>query len=128
VLGGSRPGRPLVIVFSDGTDTASFLSPGLVLDTARRTEPVVYAVTSRQDEQDRFLDDVVRLTGGRRIEIASLERLSDAFAEILGESRERYLISYTPTGVSRGGWHAVIVRVPGRRAEVRARPGYLAAP
>ncbi len=46
VLGGSRSGRPLVIVFSDGTDTASFLSPELVLDTARRTEPVVYTVTS----------------------------------------------------------------------------------
>ncbi len=58
--------------------------------------------------------------------LSSLERLSDAFAEILSESRERYLLSYTPTGVPAGGWHDVIVRVPGRRAEVRARPGYLA--
>jgi len=53
-------------------------------------------------------------------------KLSRAFAEILRESRERYLLSYTPTGVPAGGWHEVIVRVPGRRAEVRARPGYLA--
>jgi Ca-activated chloride channel homolog len=128
VLAGSRPGRPLVIVFSDGADTASFLSADLVLDTARRTEPVVYAVTSSLDERDRFLDDVVRLTGGRRIEIASLDRLSDAFSEILSESRERYLLSYTPAGVQPGGWHDVVVRVRGRRADVRARPGYLAAP
>ena len=128
LLGESKPGRPLVIVFSDGMDTASFLSPDLVLDTARRTEPVVYAVTSMLEGQDRFLDDVVRLAGGRRLEVASLERLSDTFAEILSESRERYLLSYTPTGVRSGGWHDVVVRVRRRQAEVRARPGYLAAP
>jgi VWFA-related protein len=126
VLGESGSGRPLVITFSDGTDTASFLSSELVLDTARRTEPVVYAVTSAQRDQDGFLDDLVRLTGGRRLEVASLDGLSDAFAEILSESRERYLIGYTPTGVPAGGWHDVEVRVRGRRADVRARPGYLA--
>jgi len=126
VLGGSRMGRPLVIVFSDGADTASFLSSELVLDTARRAGPVAYAVASASDGPNSFLDSLVRLTGGRRLEVASLDRLSDAFAEILSESRERYLLSYTPTGVPAGGWHEVIVRVPGRRAEVRARPGYLA--
>jgi VWFA-related protein len=36
VMGDSRSGRPLVLIFSDGTDTASFLSPDLVRDTARR--------------------------------------------------------------------------------------------
>jgi len=126
VLGGSRTGRPLVIVFSDGTDTASFLSSERVLDTARRAGPVAYAVASVRDGPNDFLDNLVRLTGGRRLDVSSLERLSDAFAEILRESRERYLLSYTPTGVPAGGWHEVIVRVPGRRAEVRARPGYLA--
>jgi VWFA-related protein len=125
VLGGLRTGRPVVIVFSDGTDTASFLSDDLVLDTARRAGPVAYAVASVRDGPNDFLDSLVRLTGGRRLEVASLERLSDTFAEILNESRERYLLSYTPTGVAAGGWHDVIVRVPGRRAEVRARPGYL---
>ena len=128
VLGGSRTGRPLVIVFSDGTDTASFLSSALVLDTARRAGPVAYAVASVSDGPNSFLDSLVRLTGGRRLEVASLERLSDAFAEILSESRERYLLSYTPTGVSAGGWHDVVVRVRGRRADIRSRPGYLAAP
>lgn len=127
VLGESESGRPLVIVFSDGADTASFLTPQLVLNTARRTGPVVYAVTSLEASHSEFLDDLVRLTGGRRLAIASMDRLSDAFAEILRESRQRYLISYTPTGVADGGWHDLIVRVRNRRAEVRARPGYHAA-
>ena len=124
VLGESQQGRPLVIIFSDGADTASFLSPNLVLETARRTGPVVYAVTAFDTSSD-FIDDLVRSTGGRRLEVESLDRVSDAFAEILSESRERYLLSYTPTGVQRGGWHQIDVRVRGRRAEVRARPGYL---
>lgn len=127
VLGESESGRPLVIVFSDGADTASFLAEEAVLNTARRTGSVVYAVTSPQAERRGFLDDVVQLTGGRRLEVASLDRLSDAFTEILREARERYLISYEPTGVSADGWHDLTVRVRGRRdAEVRARPGYLA--
>jgi VWFA-related protein len=125
VLGESRQGRPLVIIFSDGADTASFLTPNLVLETARRTSPVVYAVTMFDTSSD-FVNDLVRLTGGRRLEVESLDRVSDAFAEILSESRERYLLSYTPTGVKPGGWHDIQVRVRGRRAEVRARPGYLA--
>lgn len=126
VLGESETGRQLVIVFSDGVDTASFLSQALVLDTARRASAVVYAVTSPQVE-DGFLDDVVRLTGGRRLDVSSLDRLSHAFAEILSESRSRYLLSYRPTGVPAGGWHDLIVRVRGGKGEVRARPGYLAA-
>jgi VWFA-related protein len=128
VLGASQSGRSLVIVFSDGTDTASFLSAEHVLHTARRTGPVVYAVTSLKEDRDNFFGDLVRLTGGRRLEVASLDRLSDAFEEILNESRDRYLLSYTPTGVSSGGWHEIDVRVRGRRADIRARPGYLASP
>lgn len=128
VLGESETGRPLVIVFSDGADTASFLTSDLVLNTARRTGPVVYAVTSPQAERRGFLDDLVRLTGGRRLEVSSLDRLSDAFAEILREARERYLLSYVPTGVETSGWHDLTVRVRNRRADVRARPGYLAGP
>lgn len=123
-LGESESGRPLVIVFSDGADTASFLTPDLALDTARRTGSVVYVVTTPQVARSEFLDDLVELTGGRRLEISSMDRLSGAFAEILAESRERYLISFTPEGVAPDGWHDLVVRVRNRRADVRARPGY----
>jgi hypothetical protein len=87
----------------------------------------VYAVTSPQIQPDGFLEDLVRLTGGRRLDVASLDRLSDTFAAILRESRERYLISYTPRGVPAAGWHELTVRVRDSRAEIRARPGYLAS-
>ena len=42
------------------------------------------------------------------------------------EFRHRYLLSYTPRGVARDGWHRLEVRVKNRRATIKARPGYLA--
>jgi hypothetical protein len=44
---------------------------------------------------------------------------------ILDEFRHRYLVSYTPRGVARDGWHRLTVRVK-RSGTVKARPGYLA--
>ena len=45
-LGESDAGRSLLIVFSDGVDTASWLSSSAVLDLAKRSDVVVYAVAT----------------------------------------------------------------------------------
>lgn len=128
VLGDDQAGRPLVIVFSDGADTASFLTPTLVLDAARRLRPAVYAVTS-PGVRDDVLNNLVRATGGRRLDVASIDRLSETFAAVLAESRQRYLIGFTPQGVEPGGWHELTVRIRGRNdVVVSARPGYVAGP
>ena len=39
-----RPGRALVLIFSDGDDTSGWLSAQAVVDIARRNDAVVYAV------------------------------------------------------------------------------------
>ena len=44
LLGTSAPGRPIVILFSDGDDTASFLTEDAVVETAQRTGAVVSVV------------------------------------------------------------------------------------
>ena len=119
-------GRPLVIVFSDGADTASFLTPRAALETASRSGAVVYAVRTPASGKGRFLDEVVRATGGDRIDIEAPGRFSDALVGVLDAFRHRYLLSYAPQGVPSAGWHELVVRVKDRRAEVRARPGYWA--
>ena len=48
MVGESDVGRALVIVFSDGVDTASWLQPDAVLDIAKRTDVVVYGVSVRR--------------------------------------------------------------------------------
>lgn len=117
--------RGLVVVFSDGVDTSSWLSPDLVLDTARRTEVVVYGVTLGERLREDFLRDLTEATGGRLLELQSSERLRATFLQVLAEFRHRYLLSYTPRGVDGGGWHRVQVRIRGRSVTVRTRPGYM---
>ena len=124
VLAESDVRRGLVIVFSDGVDTTSWLSPDRVLDSARRSDTVVYGVVVR-GAQAPFLRDLTARSGGGIVEIESTKDLTSRFVGILDEFRQRYLVSYSPRGVAKAGWHRLDVRVKGRKATVRARAGYL---
>jgi VWFA-related protein len=126
IMGESDASRALMIVFSDGLDTSSWLTPALVLDTARRSDVVVYAVTTRDAPKTSFLRDVTELTSGKLFRAESMQDVGATFLGILDEFRQRYLVSYSPRGVSKAGWHRLEVRVRAKRATVRARPGYLA--
>ena len=126
-VGESDAGRALLIVFSDGLDTLSWLSPAAVLDTAKRSDVVVYAVSVGRVKAE-FLRDLTSFSGGRLFELEKTANLSATFVSILEEFRQRYLVSYTPRGVSREGWHRLEVRLKGKRATIKARPGYLAGP
>jgi VWFA-related protein len=124
-IGESDAGRALLIVFSDGLDTMSWLSPAAVLETAKRSNVVVYGVSVGRSRA-AFLRDLTSLSGGRLFEMEKTTNLGAAFMSILEEFRHRYLVGYTPRGVSKDGWHRLDVRVKGKKASVKARPGYLA--
>jgi Ca-activated chloride channel family protein len=126
MLAESDVGRGLVIVFSDGLDTSSWLRPKAVLDVAKRSDAVVYGVSAGLTRSAEFLGDLTEQTGGRLFKLESTGSLSAVFLEVLDEFRQRYLLSYSPAGVSKEGWHTLTVRVKSRSATVRARPGYLA--
>ena len=126
MLDPSDGGRNLLLVFSDGLDTASWLTPESVLDSVKRSDVVVYGVTARGPEDSKFLEDLTELTGGATLKIESTKDLSAAFLKILDEFRQRYLLSYSPAGVARDGWHRLDVRVKNRRVTVKARAGYQA--
>ncbi len=125
LLGESDAGRSLLIVFSDGVDTASWLTAGAVVENARRGDVVVYGVEIGEHPVS-FLRDLSEVTGGRLFSIESTKDLASTFAGILEEFRMRYLVSYSPQGVALGGWHRLEVRVKHRGAAVKARPGYFA--
>jgi VWFA-related protein len=125
MIGESDVGRSLLLIFSDGVDTTSWLGADAVLDTAKRCDVVVYGVEIG-NRRSSFLKDVSDTTGGRSIQVESTRDLSTTFGRILEEFRQRYLISYSPEGVTSSGWHSLQVRVNGRNLTVRARPGYLA--
>jgi VWFA-related protein len=123
VAGQADAGRELLIVFSDGLDTSSWLSTNRVLDVAKRSDVVAYAVAVRSPAKPEFLRELTSFTGGRLFEVEKTENLDAVFVGILEEFRQRYLVSYTPRGVAREGWHKLDVRVK-RGGTVKARPGY----
>ncbi len=124
--------RPVVLVFSDGRDTASWLSSDEVLDTVRRAGVVMHAVElveeatpgAQVEPPSRFLGDLVEASGGRRWSASSAARLTALFGEALNEMRARYLLTYYPGDGGREGWHPVTVRLARGRADVTSRPGY----
>ncbi len=142
-------GRTVVLVFSDGYDTASWLDPLDVLDAGRRSDVVVYGVrhdhlaregwlerqgrglasrwfaTEPQLFRQEYLAQLAADTGGSVYVAADLDRLREVFSRVVNEFRSRYLLTYTPQGVDAGGWHELEVRVRGRGRRVQARRGYL---
>ena len=123
MVGESDAGRSLLMVFSDGLDTASWLNADRVLDMGRRSDVVVYPIASKDARPD-FLDDLAELTGGRLHEVGRNDDLSTTFRTILDEFRHRYLVTYTPKNVPKDGWHKLEVQVNRSGARVKARPGY----
>ena len=121
----AQPGRSLVVVCTDGSDVSSWLRPDDVVESAKRSNAVIYAVTSADARQVSSLDELADATGGAMLRVASSTDLRGAFQKILQEFRSRYILSYTPTGVPLGGFHRLDVRVKRRGLTVRARPGYV---
>ena len=75
-------------------------------------------------EADRFLDALADESGGRVMYANEEGGLAAAFASVLKEFRQRYVLSYEPSQATKKGWHEVQVKLKGKSGEVRARPGY----
>lgn len=141
------PGRRnLLIIFSDGRDTASWLPDYAALDLATRADIVVYGVTLETgaprlsprlqlrsgirlapdqtiSSSTDFLSELAERTGGAWV-TSSLGGLRRTFAKIVNDFRSRYILTYTPRNVSAPGWHRIEVTLTNRRGEITARRGY----
>lgn len=117
-------GSSLVVVYTDGADTASWLQADEVLEAAKRSDAVLDAVVIRSSHKWTELKTLVEATGGQVFVIDSTSGLAAEFARILKEFRSRYVLTFVPTGVTPGGFHKLDVRVTGRNLTVHARAGY----
>jgi VWFA-related protein len=130
--------RPVMLLFSDGRDTSSWLRSDHVIEATKRSGMLVHVVELVADEwmgargvearPSAFLGTLADTGGGRRWFAKSSRDLRELFGKALNELRARYLLTYSSSGVSREGWHDVKVTLKNARGEVTARPGYYAAP
>ena len=121
--------RQITIVLSDAKDNASFFDEATMLEAARLTDAVVYAILPGDLRFGRAvsaarLEVLSLLTGGRLIR-ARQQELGTVINDAIKEFRQSYRVGYTLTGTALRGWHKVDVRVPGRSSyRIRTRAGY----
>jgi Ca-activated chloride channel family protein len=119
--------RPVMLVFSDGLDTASWLTQAQVLEAARRSGTLIHVVELMpRINMVSFAELLAEAGGGRHWSAQSPRQLRELFGKVLNELRSRYLLTYYPEGVTREGWHEVKVTLKRARGDVTARPGYFA--
>lgn len=125
--------RRALVVLSDGEDTSSRLAFEDLLDDARRSGVLIYAISLRTDERGRWLPAPYPLTGlawhtgGRAVPVEDLSSLKLIYHEIAAELRQLYRVGYVPLRATRdGSWRSIAVRVRDRNAQVRTRAGYFA--
>jgi VWFA-related protein len=120
--------RTVILLFSDGRDTASWLTGRRSIEAASRADVVVYPVVVQRwppgRENSEFLERLAEETGGRVVVAKSNSDLRATFTGILSEFRDRYVLTYQPDRVAGAGWHRIDVRLKGKNGRVTARRGY----
>jgi Ca-activated chloride channel family protein len=128
-------GRKVVLVFTDGDDTASKVGVGKVMDKAREKDVMVYAVGLQveyfngqqrvRSSPDRGLKRLAEDTGGGYFELKKTADLGETFTRVAQELHSQYVIGFSPE-VLDGKVHKLEVRVKRAGMNARARKTYIA--
>jgi Ca-activated chloride channel family protein len=128
-------GRKVVLVFTDGDDTASKIGVGKVMDKAREKDVMVYAVGLQveyfngqqrvRSSPDRGLKRLAEDTGGGYFELKKTADLGETFTRVAQELHSQYVIGFSPE-VLDGKVHKLEVRVKRAGMNARARKTYIA--
>jgi Ca-activated chloride channel family protein len=129
--------RKVVLVLSDGEDSASSIGKNDVLSRAQDNHVMVYAVGMRNryrggpygefviSRPDSFLSKLTSETGGGNFEATEAADLNTTFTRVAEELHRQYLIGIAPTQLD-GKLHKLEVRVKVPGMSVRARKSYQA--
>jgi hypothetical protein len=124
----------VLVLFSDGRDTSSWLQNEDLVRAARESSTTVYVVRTREEGpgpgesgQSYLLRRVVDTTGGSSWSSGSGPEIEAAFRQVLETVNARYVLAYEPTGVKRAGRHRIELKVRRSGVDVRARREYFVA-
>ena len=131
----ARRGQHVLVLYTDGGDTASSITFGRLQQLLRMTDVLVYAVGflehqsgSDRGRQQMRISQIARETGGDAYFPYSGAGLDEAYARILQEVSSRYTIGYVPIDApTEGDFRRVDVRLTNpelKGVKVRTRPGY----
>jgi Ca-activated chloride channel family protein len=127
---GRQTGRKALVVFTDGEDQGSHAT---IKDVERRlqsSDVTLYMIGQGRgvtmDPLRRIMERLSVPTGGRALFSDSIDELHTAFADLLDELSNQYLLGYQSSNSRRDdAWRKIKVDVDGHH-DVRARQGYRA--
>jgi len=127
---GRQTGRKALVVFTDGEDQGSHATINDVERRLQSSDVTLYMIGQGRgvtmDPLRRIMDRLATPTGGRALFTDSIDELHTAFADLLDELSNQYLLGYQSTNTKRDDqWRRIKVDVDGHH-EVRARQGYRA--
>jgi Ca-activated chloride channel homolog len=133
----SEEGRRVVLVFTDGDDSASKIGVGDVLTRAREKDMMVYAIGLQSDywngqqrvrtRPDRGLKRLAEETGGGFFELTKKDELGPTFTRVAQELHSQYVLGFSPAALD-GKIHKLELRVKRPGLTPRGRKSYVAAP
>ena len=127
---GRQAGRKALVVFTDGEDQGSHATIADVERRLQSSDVTLYMIGQGRgvtlEPLKKIMDRLAVPTGGRALFTDSVEELHTAFADLLDELSNQYLLGYQ-SGNSRrdDAWRKIKVDVDGHH-DVRARQGYRA--
>jgi VWFA-related protein len=127
---GRQTGRKALVVFTDGEDQGSHATISDVERRLQSSDVTLYMIAQGRgvtmEPLKRIMERLSVPTGGRALFTESIDELHVAFADLLDELSNQYLLGYQSTNSKRDdAWRKIKVDVDGHH-EVRARQGYRA--
>jgi VWFA-related protein len=128
--------RKVIILISDGDDTASRYTLPQALTTVQKNDVLIYAISInrlagvKSDERergDKAIRQMVDETGGRAYYPTKISELSAEFKKIEEELRSQYVLAYTPTNPFDGTYRKLRVDMVDKKLKARTRAGYIAS-
>jgi Ca-activated chloride channel family protein len=131
--------RQVIVVLSDGDDTSSLVTFDQLLDSAKRSQTVIYTVGlglesitgmkgATRSDAEFGLRQLAQETGGRLFMLKRPIDLIDVYSQIANELTNQYIVGYLSSNTGGdGAWRRVSVRVSRPNLQARTRAGYYAA-
>ena len=125
------PGRKVVIVFSNGPDNASMVSPDDVRAVAEDEGIPIYVISTSEVNKDPISSNIFKRisanTGGKSYFAKTWQKQIEAFESIREDLGNSYTVTYYPQPNPNEGFRRIRVELTDeamRKYKIRARPGY----
>ena len=127
--------RQAIVLLSDGEDTSSIVPYDDVLEAAKRSEVVVYAIGivdkdaakggGGWNEADFVLKSLSKETGGRAYTVVDIKQLPQVYSQIADELANQYTLAYVSKNSKRdGAWRKINVQISRGGMTARTKAGY----